>query len=58
MIVRHANFVQEVCPGAVADFTNDCQADQLAGNPAIVAFPRDPKPHEVTDRAWVRENWL
>lgn len=58
MIVQNAEFAQEMFPGQILDYSAECQANELPGDPRIVAFPRDPKPHEVTDKAWVREHWV
>ncbi len=58
MLVRDAEFVQELFPGQVLDYTADCQDDQLPPDTRIVAFPRSPKPHEVTSKAWVQEHWV
>ena len=58
MIVLNADFAQEEFPGLILDFSSECNSDELPGKPSIVAFPRDPKPHEVTDKAWVKQHWV
>ena len=58
MMVQNAEFVQELFPGQVLDYTAECQDDQLQDGTRIVAFPRDPKPHEVTHKAWMQLHWV
>lgn len=58
MLVQNADYIQEICPNKVLDYTSHCQRDELPEECAIVAFPRSPKPHEVVDRhPWVTEHW-
>jgi hypothetical protein len=56
MCVRHAEFVQDMFPGEVVDYLEEC-SEELPEGAKIVAFPRDPKPHEV-DTPWVKEHWM
>ena len=58
MIVVGSEFVQNVFPGQLPDFMAECQ-NSLPENARIVAFPRNPKPHEVADKVdWVKEHWI
>jgi hypothetical protein len=58
MIVKQAEFVQDHFPGEISDYLADCLHEELPKNTKIVAFPRDPKPHEVTGvYPWVLQNW-
>jgi len=56
MIVKNAEFVQDTFPGEIKDYLAEC-LPELPPNTGIVAFPRDPKPHEV-DTPWVKEHWI
>lgn len=58
MMVENSEFIQEIYPGQVLDFTSECQGDILPENTRIVAFPRDPKPHEVTEKQWMKQHWV
>lgn len=56
MVVQNSEFVQDLFPGQIVDYLAECK-DSLPENAAIVAFPRDPKPHEVTE-GWIPEYWV
>ena len=59
MLVRNAELVQEIVPGQLIDYSQHFRvnkATELPPDCRIVAFPRNPKPHEIDD-AWVAEHW-
>jgi len=57
MTVRNSEFVQDLFPGQIRDYTADCTGDTLPPDTRIVAFPRDPKPHEVKNCQWLDSHW-
>lgn len=56
MVVQNSEFVQDLFPGKIVDYLAECK-EILPQEAAIVAFPRDPKPHEVTE-GWIPEYWV
>lgn len=59
MLVWNADIVQNLCPDLVLDYMNHCRKDELPDTCAIVAFPRNPKPHEITGKwKWVDKYWV
>ncbi len=57
-IVKNADFIQEVYKGKVLDYNTYCKdSEVLPELGAIIAFPRDPKPHECKEK-WVSEHWI
>ena len=59
MHVQNADILQETCPDQILDYTTFCMHDELPENCRVVAFPRTPKPHEITDKwPWVNKYWI
>ena len=58
MVVPSAHLLQDMHPELFVDYRQACRG-RAAPPPraAVVCFPRSPKPHEVTELAWVREHW-
>lgn len=56
MNVKNSEYVQEVFPGEVRDYLGECENELIQGT-RIVAFPRDPKPHEVKE-GWIVDYWI
>lgn len=58
MCVQNADIIQELCPDEVLDYNSHCQQDILPKNCRVVAFPRNPKPHEIKNKwDWVQIYW-
>jgi hypothetical protein len=55
MTVHNSDFVQDCFPGQFLDYVSCCQ-DDVPADCRIVAFPRDPKPHEAK-AGWIQELW-
>lgn len=55
MTVANADYVQEYLPGQFLDYCSFCQEIVPEGC-RIVAFPRDPKPHEAK-APWIQDLW-
>lgn len=56
-IVKDADFIQEVYKGKVLDYNTYCKDKEvLPEMGAIVAFPRNPKPHECSEK-WISQFW-
>ncbi len=56
MMVRNADFLQEVFPNQIVDYLSSCQ-EKLAVDARIVCFPRNPKPDSCSS-AWIKEHWI
>ena len=60
MLVHDAQIIQQLVPGQLIDysqhFIQNKQKD-LPANCRIVAFPRNPKPHEISDE-WAKHHWI
>jgi hypothetical protein len=56
MMVLNSEFIQDVWPGEVKDYLAECK-ESLPEGTKIIAFPRDPKPHEFPSE-WIRDWWV
>jgi hypothetical protein len=60
MLVHNALIVQDRLPGQVVDYSSHFLKAANTEVPAgcrIVAFPRNPKPHEIKDE-WAHRLWI
>lgn len=60
MLVWNATIVQEYLPGQVVDYSNHFLQGGHQNVPEgcrVVAFPRNPKPHEIQDE-WAKKFWV
>ena len=60
MLVWNAELVQQVVPGHLIDYSQHFRVNkgtELPPDCRIVAFPRNPKPHEIED-SWAAEHWV
>ena len=56
MLVWNAQIVQEIAPGQLIDYSQHFEQNkntELSADCRIVAFPRNPKPHEIDDE-WAK----
>ena len=58
MMVKRADFVQDVFPGEVCDYMflktkSKGAVEMLPSEARVICFPRTPKPHECDDE-WIR----
>jgi len=56
MVILNSEFIQEKFPGEVKDYLAECKESVPKGT-KIIAFPRDPKPHEHPSE-WIKDLWI
>ncbi len=57
-VVNNSNFVQDEFVGQVLDYNTYCKGkDELPSGSSIIAFPREPKPHQCKEK-WVGIFWV
>jgi len=57
-LVKNADFIQDEFEGKVLDYNTNCKnRDQLPELGSIIAFPRNPKPHECKE-IWIEKYWI
>ena len=56
MMVKNADFLQDLFPTQIADYLSICQ-EKLEENTRIVCFPRTPKP-DACDSEWIKTHWI
>jgi len=60
MLVHNATLCQKARPGQILDYMQTFVQNKETQVPAdcrVIAFPRQPKPHEITD-AWAASLWV
>lgn len=60
MLVQNAQIVQKMVPGQLIDYSYCFREHKMKDLPPdcrIVAFPRNPKPHEIPDE-WAKKHWV
>lgn len=55
MMVKNADFLQDLYPGQISDFLMSC-TNEVPKNTRIVCFPRTPKP-DAYPAEWIKEYW-
>ena len=56
MMVKNADFLQDLYPNQIADYLSKCQ-EKLDSQIRIVCFPRIPKP-DTYPSEWIKEHWI
>jgi hypothetical protein len=56
MMVKHADFLQNLLPNKISDFLKECQ-NGVPSETSVVCFPRTPKP-DAFPAEWIKEYWI
>ena len=57
LLVKNADFIQDLYKGKVLDYNSHCKnKEQIPENCSIIAFPRNPKPHQCSE-TWIFLFW-
>jgi hypothetical protein len=57
-VIKNSNFIQDLFQGQVLDYNTYCkEKDILPEGSSIIAFPRNPKPHECKEK-WINDHWI
>lgn len=57
-MIKNSDFVQTEFPKLVLDYNTYCKdKEELPSDGAIIAFPRNPKPHECKE-TWISKYWI
>lgn len=56
MMVKNADFLQNLLPNKIRDFLGECQKE-VPEETSVVCFPRTPKP-DAYPAEWIRDFWI